>query len=303
MVTNDPWATGRTADAGHWQTARFRLSLDRVRVMGIVNVTPDSFSDGGQSLDTGAALQRCEALMKEGADILDIGGESTRPGAPSVPVDEELRRVLPVVRGAVSLNVPLSVDTSKPEVMRAVLDAGADIVNDVRALRDPQALAVLAAHATAGVCLMHMPGEPATMQSMAVYDDVTREVGQALAAMAARLRQAGIAAERVVLDPGYGFGKTLDHNCQLLREQRQLLALGHPLLVGLSRKSMLGALTGGRAAPERLAASIAAALAAVDAGALVLRVHDVQATVDALSVWRAVRPAAVSPVAGRRPGD
>jgi dihydropteroate synthase len=287
MVTNDPSAT-----AVHWRTARFELVLDRVHVMGIVNVTPDSFSDGGQSLDTGAALQRCEALLKEGADILDIGGESTRPGAPAVSLDEELRRVLPVVRGAVSLNVPLSVDTSKPEVMRAALDAGADIVNDVRALRDPQALAVCAAHPTVGVCLMHMPGEPSTMQSLAVYDDVTREVGQALSAMAVRLRQAGIAPERIVLDPGYGFGKTLQHNCQLLREQRQLLALGYPLLVGLSRKSMLGALTGGRAANERLPASIAAALAAVDAGARVLRVHDVQATADALAVWRAVRPAA-----------
>ncbi len=290
MVANDSPGASDLATPRHWQTGRFRLGMSRPQVMGIVNVTPDSFSDGGLWRDTGVALQRCEALLKQGADILDIGGESTRPGAPAVPVDEEMRRVLPVVRGAVSLGVPVSVDTSKPEVMRAVLDAGADIVNDVRALRDPQALAVVAAHASAGVCLMHMPGEPATMQSLAIYDDVTREVAQALGAMAGRLRSAGIAAERIALDPGYGFGKTLEHNCQLLREQRQLLALGHPLLVGLSRKSMLGALTGGRPATERGAASIAAALAAVEAGASVLRVHDVQATVDALAVWRAVRP-------------
>lgn len=285
MLAND------TLAAAVWQTSRFRIALDRVRVMGIVNVTPDSFSDGGRWADPALALKHCEQLVREGADLLDIGGESTRPGAPAVPADEELRRVLPVVKGAASLGVPLSVDTSKPEVIRAVLEAGADIVNDVRGLRDPLALAACAAHPTAGVCLMHMPGEPATMQSLAVYDDVTREVGQALGAMAARARSAGIAAERIVLDPGYGFGKTLEHNLTLLRQQRQLLAQGYPLLSGLSRKSMLGALTGGRPAPERVAASIAAALAAADAGAAVLRVHDVQATVDALAVWRAVRPA------------
>lgn len=278
------------ATCSHWQTARFRLPLDRVRIMAIVNVTPDSFSDGGLAFDAAAALQRCEALVRQGADLLDIGGESTRPGAPAVPADEELRRVLPVVRGAVTLGVPVSVDTSKPEVIRAVLDAGADIINDVRALRDPQALAACAAHPTVGVCLMHMPGEPGTMQSLAVYDDVTREVGAYLAVQAASAVHAGIAADRIALDPGYGFGKTLDHNCQLLREQRQLLSLGHPLLVGLSRKSMLGTLTGGRPAAERVVASVTVALAAAEAGAHVVRVHDVADTVQAFAVWRAVRP-------------
>lgn len=275
-----------------WQTARFAITLDRVRVMGIVNVTPDSFSDGGRWFDPSAALSHAEQLLTEGADILDIGGESTRPGASPVSPEEELRRVLPVVRAAAALKVPLSVDTSKPEVMRAVLDAGADIINDVRALRDPQALAVCAAHPSAGICLMHMPGEPTTMQSLAHYENVTREVGQMLAAAAERVRRAGVAPDRIVLDPGYGFGKKLEHSVQLLQEQAQLLALGYPLLVGLSRKGMLGTLTGGRPAPQRAAASIAAALAAVEHGARVVRVHDVQATVDALAVWRALRPAA-----------
>jgi dihydropteroate synthase len=288
-MATTPQATP-AADLGlHWQTARFRLPLERVLVMGIVNVTPDSFSDGGLAFSHADALQRCEALLQQGADILDIGGESTRPGAPPVPAAEELRRVLPVVLAAVTLGVPVSVDTSKPEVMRAVLDAGADIINDVRALREPQALETCAAHATAGVCLMHMKGDPATMQSQAVYDDVTRQVAEFLAAQVQRAQAAGIAAERIALDPGYGFGKTLEQNCQLLAQQQRLLALGRPLVVGLSRKSMLGALTGGRPVSERLAASLAAALAAVEAGAHVVRVHDVAATLDALRVWRGVR--------------
>ncbi len=261
--------------------------------MGIVNVTPDSFSDGGQSAAEAAALQRCEQLVKEGADLLDIGGESTRPGAPPVPAAEELRRVMPVLRAAVTLGVPVSVDTCKAEVMQAALGAGADIVNDVQALRGEGALQICAAHPTAGLCLMHMVGTPATMQSLAVYDHVTQQVVAFLQAQLQRVLQAGVAAERVALDPGYGFGKTLDQNCQLLAEQDQLLALGRPLLVGLSRKSMLGQLIGGKPAPERVAASIAAALAAAEAGAHVLRVHDVAATVDALKVWRRLRqPAA-----------
>jgi dihydropteroate synthase len=279
------------ADLQHWQTARFRLALDRVLVMGIVNATPDSFSDGGLAYGHELAMRRCELLVREGADILDIGGESTRPGAPPVPAEEELRRVLPVVLAAVTLGVPVSVDTSKPEVMRAALDAGADIINDVRALREAHALEACAAHPTAGVCLMHMKGVPATMQSLAVYDDVTAQVAEFLAAQVRRAQAAGIGAERIAVDPGYGFGKTLEQNCQLLAQQRQLLALGHPLVVGLSRKSMLGVLTGGRPATERLAASLAAALAAAEQGAHVVRVHDVAATVDAFKVWRALRPA------------
>ena len=279
----------------HWQAGRYRMLLRQALVMGIVNVTPDSFSDGGQSFDAAAALRRCEQLVLEGADLLDFGGESTRPGAPPVPAAEELRRVLPVVQAAVTLGVPVSVDTSKAEVMRAVLDAGADIINDVQALRAPQALQTCAAHASAGLCLMHMVGTPATMQSQALYDDVTQQVLAFLAAQLQRVLQAGVAAERVVLDPGYGFGKTLDHNCQLLAEQRQLLVLGRPLLVGLSRKSLLGQLTGGKPAYERVAASVAAALVAVEAGAHVIRVHDVAATVDALKVWRRLRQPFVRP--------
>ncbi len=257
--------------------------------MGIVNVTPDSFSEGGAGLDAHAALQRCEQLVAEGAQLLDIGGESTRPGAQPVPAAEELRRVLPVVRAALTLGVPVSVDTSKAEVMRAVLDAGADIINDVNALRASGALQACAAHPSAGLCLMHRVGTPATMQSLAVYDDVTQQVLAFLAEQLQRVLQAGVARDRVALDPGYGFGKTLDQNCQLLAEQRLLLALGQPLLVGLSRKSMLGVLTGGKPPQQRMAASIAAALAAAENGAHVLRVHDVAATVDALKVWRRLR--------------
>jgi len=263
------------------------LVLDRPRVMGIVNVTPDSFSDGGRLGDVSSALGHCERLVAEGADILDIGGESTRPGAAAVPVDEELRRVLPVLRGALALGVPLSVDTLKPEVMRAALDAGADIVNDIDALRRPGALEAVAAHPQAGVCLMHMHGAPATMQSRPPdYPDVVAEVAAFLRERCTALQACGIAAERIVVDPGIGFGKTAGHNLELLRRQHELLALGRPLLVGWSRKSTLGVLTG-RPVGERVAASVAAALAAVQRGAAVVRVHDVAATVDALKVWEA----------------
>lgn len=269
-----------------WQTARFEIDLRRPRVMGIVNVTPDSFSDGGRYATAVQAQARCDALLREGAHILDIGGESTRPGARVPGVEEELQRVLPVLRHAVTLGVPVSVDTSRPEVMRAALDLGVDIVNDVRALQRPGALEVLAAHTTAGVCLMHMQGDPDTMQSEPCYGDVVIEVLDFLSMRQAALQQCGIAAARIVLDPGIGFGKTVDHNLALLRRQRELLALGLPLLVGWSRKSTLGAITG-RAVQERQAASVAAALLAVQRGASVVRVHDVAATVDALAVWHA----------------
>ena len=271
----------------YWQTARHRIDLSRPRVMGIVNVTPDSFSDGGRHADAAAACRHCEALLAEGADILDIGGESTRPGARAPGLDEELARVLPVVRHAATLGVPVSVDTSRPEVMAAALDLGADIVNDVRALQRPGALAVLAAHPRAGLCLMHMQGEPGSMQDEPAYGDVVADVAAFLGRRLLAALDAGIAAERVVLDPGIGFGKAPRHNLELLARQRDLLALGRPLLVGWSRKSTLGVLTG-RPVGERLAASVAAALAAADRGASVLRVHDVAATVDALAVWRAV---------------
>lgn len=276
-----------------WQTARFRIDLSRPRVMGIVNVTPDSFSDGGRFADAGAACRHCDALVADGADLLDIGGESTRPGSRAPDADEELARVLPVVRHAVTLGVPVSVDTSTPAVMRAALDAGADIVNDVRALLRPGALAAVAQHPSAGLCLMHMQGEPGTMQQSPTYGDLVSEVRAFLAARVAACRDAGIDAARIVLDPGYGFGKTVEHNLALAQAQRDLLNLGHPLLVGWSRKSTLGVLTS-RPVHERLAASVAAALAAVAQGATVVRVHDVGATVDALKVWRALAPGATN---------
>jgi dihydropteroate synthase len=270
-----------------WQTTRFAIDLGQPRVMGIVNVTPDSFSDGGRHADAASAIAHCDTLMREGAHILDIGGESTRPGARTPSAEEELQRVLPVLRHAVTLGVPVSVDTSQPLVMRAALDLGVDIVNDVRALQRPGALDVLAGHATAGVCVMHMQGEPGTMQAAPSYDDVVSEVRDFLAGRLAALRERGVDARRIVVDPGIGFGKDVGHNLALLRRQHELLALGAPLLVGWSRKSTLGALTG-RAVGDRLAASLAAALLAVQRGARIVRAHDVAATVDALMVWQAV---------------
>jgi dihydropteroate synthase len=287
-----------------WQTTRFRIDLTRPRVMGIVNVTPDSFSDGGLHGTAAAAIDRCQRLLREGADILDIGGESSRPGATSLPAGEELARVQPVLQAAVTMGVPVSVDTCTPEVMRAALDLGVDIVNDIRALSAPQALAVVAAHPSAGVCLMHMPGDPATMQQQASerYGDVVHDVADWLSARLGAVREAGIDDERVVLDPGIGFGKTVEHNFALLARQGELLALGRPLLVGWSRKSSLGAVTG-RPVEDRLAASVAAALAAVARGASVLRVHDVAPTVDALRVWEAagLPAAATMPAAAAAP--
>ncbi len=268
----------------HWHTSRYVIDLSRPRVMGIVNITPDSFSDGGRHGDTRSAMAHCEQLLREGADILDLGGESSRPGAEALPLEEELARVLPVLREAVRLGVPVSIDTYKTEVMRAALDAGADIVNDIYALRSPGAEAVVAGHPRCGVCLMHMQGEPKSMQAAPHYDDVVTEVRDFLQARAAALRERGVAGERIVLDPGYGFGKSVGHNFELLRRQRELLGAGYPLLAGWSRKSSLGAVTG-RAVNERLAASVAAALAAVERGARIVRVHDVAATVDALKVW------------------
>jgi dihydropteroate synthase len=287
----------------HWQTARYAIDLGRPRVMGIVNATPDSFSDRGAHATAAAALAHCEALLAQGADILDIGGESTRPGAQAPGAREELARVLPVLRGAVQLGVPVSVDTSEPVVMQEALDLGVDIVNDVRALRRPGALQALAAHPRAGVCLMHMKGEPATMQAEASYADVVREVRDFLQQRVDEVAAAGIGRDRIAVDPGIGFAKTADHNLQLLSRQRELLGLGLPLLVGWSRKGTLGLLTG-RPVGERLAASVAAALAAVLRGAQVVRVHDVAATVDALKVWRAAdaghMPADAAPTIAQR---
>jgi dihydropteroate synthase len=270
----------------HWQTTRFTLDLTRPQVMGIVNVTPDSFSDGGQHADTRAALAHCEQLLAEGADILDLGGESSRPGAEPVSLHEELARVLPVLAGALKLGCPVSVDTLKPEVMKQALAMGADIINDINALRGPGAAEAVLAHPGCGVCLMHMRGAPPTMQQRTDYTDVVAEVNDFLRERIEALRAMGVTAERIVLDPGIGFGKSVEHNIELLRRQRELLVLGRPLLLGWSRKSTLGAITG-RAAAERLPASLAAALAAVQSGAAIVRVHDVAATVDVLKVWRA----------------
>ncbi len=276
-----------------WQTTRYAIDLSRPRVMGIVNVTPDSFADSGAHATTAAARARCEELVRDGADLLDIGGESSRPGAAPVIAADELARVLPVLRGALTLGVPVSVDTCKPEVMRAALSLGADIVNDIAALQAPGALDAVAAHPTCGVCLMHMKGAPTSMQRDVHYDDVVAEVEAFLAARAQAVLQRGVAHNRIVLDPGIGFGKGAEHNLELLRRQRELLALGYPLLVGWSRKSTLGLLTA-RAVGDRVAGSVAAALAAVERGASVVRVHDVAATVDALKVWHAARDNRVS---------
>lgn len=269
-----------------WQTSRHAIDLSRPRVMGIVNVTPDSFFDGGRHLATDDARAHCERLVQEGADILDVGGESTRPGAQAPNEQEEIDRVLPVVEHACTLGVPVSVDTSSPALMRAALAANADIVNDVRALRRPGALELVARHPTCGVCLMHMLGDdPATMQQDPTYADVVTEVRAFLEERLHTLRHAGVAEQRVVLDPGIGFGKTPEHNWELMRRQAELITLGRPLLVGWSRKSMLGRLTG-RGPEGRLASSLAAVLASVQRGAHIVRVHDVAATVDVLAVWR-----------------
>lgn len=269
-----------------WQTSRFAIDLSRPQVMGIVNVTPDSFSDGGQHAGSAAALRHCEALLRDGADLLDIGGESTRPGSPPVPLDEELARVLPVVRGAVSLGVPVSVDTYKPGVMQQVLDLGADIVNDVWALRQTGAVEIVARHPHCGVCLMHMHREPQTMQVQPMEGDVPAQVLSFLEQRAMAVQALGVEKARILLDPGIGFGKTVAQNFALLARQNELLQAGYPLLAGWSRKSPLGAVSGLEVG-SRIIPSIAAALLAVERGARVVRVHDVAETVQALTVWQA----------------
>jgi dihydropteroate synthase len=277
-----------------WQTTSRRLDLSSPIVMGIVNVTPDSFSDGGRLFRPGApdaALAHCERLAREGAGMLDIGGESSRPGAEPVPLEEELARVLPVLRGALKLGLPVSVDTYKPEVMRAALDLGADAINDIWALRQPGAEACVAAYPDCGVCLMHMHREPRTMQAMPMPDEgidaLVRQVRGFLEDRVDALAARGIGRERIVLDPGIGFGKTVRQNLGLLARQADLLELGRPLLCGWSRKSSLGQITG-LAAEERLAPSLAAALLALERGARILRVHEVRETVHAMQFWQAL---------------
>lgn len=266
------------------------MKLDRPLVMAIVNLTEDSFSGDGLATDgdwLAAAVAQARRMVEEGADILDIGAESTRPGAQPVSVEDELARVVPVVEALAELHVPLSVDTMKPEVMVAALAAGADMINDVNALTAPGAVEAVAGSGAA-VCLMHMQGEPRTMQQAPRYGDVVAEVRDFLATRARVLEEAGVARERIVLDPGFGFGKAVAHNYALLARLDALGSLGYPVLAGMSRKSMLGAVTG-RNVGERLAAGIAAHVLALERGAAILRVHDVKETVDAVKVWGAMR--------------
>lgn len=273
----------------HFRCGAFTLDLNTPQVMGIINVTPDSFSDGGQYSQTNSAVTHALKLIEDGAAVLDIGGESTRPNATPVPLEEELQRVIPVIEALVSENipVPISIDTYKPAVMKAAIDAGASIVNDVRALLEPDALQIVAG-SNAGVCLMHMQGTPQTMQENPHYENVVAEVKAFL-----RLRRdiclvAGIPLDRILLDPGFGFGKTRAHNITLAKSLADLLDLDCPLLVGLSRKSVLGQVTGNDV-DARLYASIAAAVASAMQGAHLLRVHDVKATVEALKVVTALK--------------
>ena len=268
------------------QCGTYRLILDRPLIMGVVNVTPDSFSDGGHYLRLDAAVDHARRLIDEGADLLDIGGESTRPGAAAVSLDEERRRVLPVLQALVSAGVPLSVDTQKPELMREAVAAGAAMINDVNGFEAADALAAVSAGNSA-ICIMHKQGSPQTMQQAPRYGDVVSEVNGYLQTRIAAAEAAGIARQRIVIDPGFGFGKTLEHNLGLLRDLERVAAGGVPVLAGLSRKSMIGALTG-REVGDRIFGSVAAALIAAQRGAAILRVHDVAATRDALVVWKAV---------------
>ena len=280
-----------------WQTSRFSIDLTHPKVMAIVNLTPDSFSEGGQNSALHQALNQAQKFLAQGADILDIGGESTRPGAKPVGLTEELARVLPFLREAVRWQVPISVDTYKPEVMQAALDLGVDIINDVWALRQPGALKVVSQHSSCGVCLMHMHREPSTMQDHPMIGDAVVLVQNFLAEQLAQVKSQGIDANRIVLDPGIGFGKTASQNIDLLRRQAELLTLGHPLLAGWSRKGTLGqlsAIQGVEPEPQqRMGASLSAAILAVQRGASLVRVHDVQETVQALRVWKAVKSNAV----------
>ena len=269
-----------------WHCGAYQLTLNRPLVMGIVNVTPDSFSDGGRFIQTAAAIAHAKQLVQDGADILDIGGESTRPGATPVPLEEELRRVIPVIEGLCDIGVPLSIDTYKPAVMLAAIKAGVSIVNDVRALQEPDALEIVA-NGNVGVCLMHMQGLPQTMQVAPQYTNVLQEVMAFLGARRDAAIAAGIDATRITLDPGFGFGKRVEDNIQLIQQLEALQVLGRPLLVGLSRKSILGAIAGADAT-QKLHAGIAASVISVMKGAKIVRVHDVKATVDAFKVFNAI---------------
>jgi len=270
------------------------LDLERPRIVGVLNVTPDSFYDGGRYIDTGRALEHATKLVVDGADLIEIGGESTRPGAQAVPLEEERRRVIPVVECiARALSVPIAVDTSQPEIMQAAHEAGARVINDVRGFGHPDALATVA-RLKVSICLMHMRGEPGTMQVQPVYDDVLGEVARYLIDHAEAAQAAGISRPDIAIDPGFGFGKTQLHNLALLRGLDHFSRLGYPLMVGLSRKSLIGALTG-RPPGERLAGSLAAACLALESGARLIRTHDAAETRDVIRIWEAARGA--SPVA------
>jgi dihydropteroate synthase len=271
----------------HWTTTRFTIDLNEPRVMGVLNLTPDSFSDGGQLQATGAALKQAEAFIRQGACLLDLGAESSRPGAAPVPAKEEWSRLRPTLTALLGLGVPISVDTCKPEVMQRALELGVDVINDIQALRAPGAVELLRRFPRAGVCLMHMRGEPLRMQQMTHYQDAGYEVAQFLSERAQAVRAEGVDARRIVLDPGYGFAKTAPQSLAVQRSA-SLQALGYPLLAGWSRKSILGWITGAVVA-ERLGSSVAAALVAAQAGARVIRVHDVGATVQALRTWAAMQ--------------
>jgi dihydropteroate synthase len=274
--------------AGRWTCGRFEFNLERPILMGIVNVTPDSFSDGGQHDQTDTAIAHARQLIAQGAHILDIGGESTRPGAAPVTLEIELARIMPILDAVKDSGAAISIDTCKAEVMRAALAEGADMINDVTGMRTVQARAVVAQHPNCGVCVMHMQGEPRTMQQNPHYKDVVREVHQALLHQAHMLQESGVDRSRISIDPGLGFGKTLAQNYQLIAELETIASSGYPVVFGASRKSMLGTVTG-QSVDKRLAASLAAALAGVAHGAKVLRVHDVAETRDALMVWQSVK--------------
>ena len=271
----------------NWRCGRFEFNLKRPLLMGIVNVTPDSFSDGGLHASSSQAIDHAWQLVGNGAQIIDVGGESTRPGASPVPIEIELERVLPVVEALRDCGAAISVDTCKPQVMEAALAAGADMINDIMGMTDEHARQVVASHPDCGVCIMHMQGEPRTMQHNPQYQDVVQEVLDMLVHQAQTLESRGVARERICIDPGFGFGKTLDQNLELLRNLSRFCDSGYPVLLGVSRKSMIGAMTG-RSVDQRIAGSLAAALAGIARGARIVRVHDVPETLDAIKVWQAV---------------
>ncbi len=271
-----------------WQCGRFSFNRSHQLIMGVVNVTPDSFSDGGLNFATENAVRHARQLIEQGAHIIDIGGESTRPGATSITFEQEINRVMPVLNALRHLGVAISVDTRKPEMMRATLEAGADMINDIDGFRNPISRQAVSNHPSCGLCIMHMQGEPMTMQHAPTYTDVVSEVVEALRDDAQALIAQGINRNRISLDPGFGFGKTLEHNYSILAHLDQLVALDFPVLIGLSRKSMIGLVTQ-KPVDQRMVGSVAGALIALDQGAMILRVHDVDATQDAVKVWQATQ--------------